>query len=189
MKTKLMAVAFLFVILSITIVDINIAFAGGGCGGGGGKGGCGGGGGGSSIVPLSEFEKQALTRAIDEERMAKAIYEKVVETFGPISPFPWIIKDEQCHINRVARLLTKYGLPIPPDRWAGNVALEFTSKQQACEVGAQAEFDNAAFYDTMIPQVSHDDIASAFSMLRDVSRYKHLPDFQNWAAIYASLGE
>lgn len=184
MKTKLLAAAFLFVILSITIVDINIAYAGGGCGGGGGKGGCG-----SSTAPLSEFEKQALNSAIDEERMAKAIYEKVVETFGPISPFSWIIGDEQCHINRVARLLTKYGLPIPPDRWAGNVLLEFTSKQQACEVGAQAEFDNAAFYDTMIPQVSHDDIASAFSMLRDVSRYKHLPAFQNWAAIYASLGE
>lgn len=151
-----------------------------------GKGGCGGG---SSSTPLSDFEKQALNRALDEERMAKAIYKKVVEIFGNISPFPQIIKDEQCHVSRVANMLSKYGLPIPPDRWAGNVDFGFTSNQQACEVGAQAERDNAAFYDATLSQISHNDITSTFTMLRDVSLYRHLPAFLNGAAIYSAGGE
>jgi len=158
----------------------------GGCGGGG----CGGGSnGGTSSAPLSDYEKQALNIAIDEEYKAKATYMKVIATFGPISPFPCIANCEQKHINAVASLLTKYGLPIPQDPWTGHITIEFTSKQQACEVGAQAEIDNAAVYDQMIPQIAHSDIISTFSMLRDVSRYKHLPAFQNWAAIYASLNQ
>ena len=155
---------------------------GGGCGGSGG-------GGGGSATPLSDYEKQALNRAIDEEYYAKAVYEKVMNTFGPISPFNWIARDEQMHVNWVAKLLVKYGLPVPIDRWSGTIALEFTSKQQACLVGAEAESYNAGVYDEMIPQISHDDILSTFTKLGDVSRYRHLPAFQEWADIYESLGE
>jgi len=162
-----------------------------GPGGGDCGGGCGGGGGGDggSETPLSDYEKQALNKAIDEEYYAKAVYEKVMDTFGPISPFTWITRDEQMHVNWVAKLLVKYGLPVPPDGWSGNIALEFTSKQQACLVGAEAESYNAGVYDEMIPQISHTDIVSTFIKLRDVSRYRHLPAFQEWADIYESLGE
>lgn len=187
MKSKVTAFVVM-VIFTLSMVALTTeAYGGGcGCGGGGGGGGCGGGG---STTPLSDYEKQALNRAIDEEYFAKAVYQKVVSTFGSISPFTWIIKYEQMHINWVKNLLAKYGLPVPSDRWSGNIAIEFTSKQQACEIGAQAEFNNAAVYDSMIPQVSHTDIISTFSKLRDVSRYRHLPAFQEWAAIYAAEGE
>jgi len=193
MKKNTSALILLTILLALVVIGVQVLpleAAGRGCGGsgsGGGGGGCGGGG--SGTVPLSEYEKQSLYVAIDEEYKAKAIYQKVVYTFGSIEPFSWIIRDEQCHVNWVANLLTRYGLPVPPDNWSGNIALEFASKQQACEIGAQAEFDNAAVYDTMIPKVSHDDIASVFARLRDVSRYRHLPAFQNWANIYASSGE
>jgi hypothetical protein len=140
-------------------------------------------------LPLSAYEKQALNTAIDEEYYAKAVYVKVMATFGPIEPFPWITRCEQMHINWVAKLLSKYGLPIPGDRWAGNIDLEFSSKQQACEIGAQAEAYNASVYDAMIPQITHSDIISTFAKLRDVSRYQHLPAFEKWAAIYAAPGE
>lgn len=184
MKTKMLSVFVLSIMISIMLTNVSFVYARGGCG----SGGCGYGGD-YSVVSLSDFEKEALNQAILEEYMAKAIYEKVVTTFGSISPFTWIIRDEQCHINRVANLLTKYGLPIPKDTWSGNINSEFESKQQACEVGAQAEFNNAAFYDTMISQISHDDIISSFGMLRDVSRYKHLLAFEDWAIIYATGGE
>jgi hypothetical protein len=180
MKSKFFAIVFLLMFVSILTVECNLGYgAGGGCG-------CGGG---ASTTPLSDYEKQALNIAMDEEYKAKAIYRKVVDTFGPINPFPWIIRDEQMHVNWVANLLTKYGFPVPADSWTGNVPLEFLSKQQACEIGAQAEFDNAAVYDQMIPQISHTDIISVFGRLRDVSQYKHLPAFQEWAAIYAAGGE
>jgi len=188
MKTKIVTTCIALV-FTLIIVSVTADVYGGGCGGGGG--GCGGGGcsGGGSTTPLSNYEKQALNIAIDEEYKAKAIYREVIDTFGSISPFSWIVRDEQKHINMIANLLVKYGLPVPSDPWSGNVGLEFATKQQACDVGAQAEFDNAAVYDQMIPQVSHTDIISAFGMLRDVSRYRHLPAFQQWAAIYAASGE
>lgn len=158
----------------------------GGGGGGGGCGGCGGGGGGrgggGTLVPLSDFEEQALLTAIDEEYYAKAVYQKVTDTFGPISPFTWVIRDEQMHVNWAANLLRKYGIPIPQDRWTGNITLEFTSKQQACQVGADAEIYNASVYDEMLPQITHSDLISSFGRLRDVSRYRHLPAFEQCAA-------
>ena len=178
--------ALLLAVLLCGLLAATPVMARGPGGGGGGCGGCGGGGagwgGGGEVVPLSEYEKQALNTAIDEEYYAKAVYQKVVDTFGPISPFTWIIRDEQMHINWVANLLGKYGLPVPPDRWAGNITLEFTSKQQACQVGAAAESYNASVYDEMLPQVTHTDIISIFGRLRDISRYRHLPAFQQCAA-------
>jgi len=185
MKSKISAI-LVAMIFTLSMVAVTMEAYGRGCGGGGG-GGCGGGG--TSTTPLSDYEKQALNIAIDEEYKAKAVYQKVIDTFGQISPFPWIKRDEQMHINWIANLLTKYGLPVPIDSWTGNVPLEFYSKQQACEIGAQAEFDNAAVYDQMIPQISHTDIISTFGKLRDVSRYKHLPTFQEWATIYAAGGQ
>ena len=161
---------------------------GGGCGSGGG--GCGGGcNGGSTTQPLSEYEKQALSIAINEEYKARAIYREVLDQFSPIDPFTWILRDEQMHVNWLANLHAKYGLKVPQDQWSGNVALDLDSKQQACELGAQAETDNAAAYDDMLPQITHSDIASTFTKLRDVSQYRHLPAFQRWADIYESIGE
>lgn len=181
-------VVVLCVVLAASPVMAGGPGGGGGCGGGCGGGGCGGGGGGQ-VAPLSEFEKQALNIAIDEEYYARAVYQKVIDTFGSIGPFYWIIRDERMHINWVANLLAKYGLPIPPDRWSGNIDLEFTSKEQACLVGVDAEAYNAGVYDSMIPQVTHTDIISVFGKLRDVSRYRHLPAFQQWAATYGAAGQ
>jgi len=185
MKNKILVVS-VAVILTLSMVAMTTEGFGRGCGGGGG-GGCGGGR--SSSTTLADYEKQALHVAVDEEYKAKAIYHKVIDTFGPISPFYWIVGEEQMHVNWLVNLHTKYGLQIPADSWSGNVTLEFASKQQACEIGAQAEFDNAAVYDQMIPQITHTDIISTFSKLRDMSRYRHLPAFQEWAAIYAAGGE
>ncbi len=155
-----------------------------GCQGGQGGGGCGNIG---STAPLSETEKQYLKVAIGEEYFARAVYQKAVSVFGPISPFPEVIRDEQMHINMLANLHVKYGLAVPSDPWSGNIAQEFTSKQQACQVGAQAEINNAAAYNQMLSskQITHNDIISTFTKLRDVSQYKHLPAFQYWANIYA----
>jgi len=180
MKNKILAVCVVMVLtLSMILVTAEAYGRGCGCGCGGGE----------STTPLSDYEKQALYTAIDEEYKAKAIYEKVIGTFGSISPFTWIAREEQMHANWVAKLLAKYGLPVPADPWSGNVAQEFTSKQQACKIGAEAEFDNAAIYDQMIQHISHTDIISTFSKLRDVSRYKHLPAFQEWAETYEALGQ
>src|SRR4030042_3245975 len=71
---------------------------GGGCGSGGG--GCGGGcNGGSTTQPLSEYEKQALSIAINEEYKARAIYREVLDQFTLINPFTWILRDEPMHVN------------------------------------------------------------------------------------------
>ena len=128
--------------------------------------------------PLSEYEIQALNRAIDEERMAKALHEGIMITLGHISPFDWIAKEEQMHIDWVARLMKKYNLEIPPDRWAGKIIKEPASEHEARTIGARAEFENAGIFDMMIPKIEHTDIIATFNRLRSISREKHLPALQ-----------
>jgi hypothetical protein len=101
-RNKWLFLVLLAAVLCATLVASPVMARGGGgnCGGG-----CGGGGGWNenpTIEPLSVYEKQALNTAIDEEYYAKAVYLKVMDTFGPIDPFPWIARDEQMHVNWVA---------------------------------------------------------------------------------------
>jgi len=160
MRRRLKFTILILVAGLISLQSVDLSAAGGG---GGRSSGCGGGcNEGPTTIPLSEYEKQALNIAINEEYKARAIYRKVIDKFGPIDPFSWIVRDEQMHVNWLANLHTKYGLPIPQDQWSGNIIQEFSSKQQACEIGAQAEADNAAAYDTMLPGITHDDIISNF---------------------------
>jgi len=163
-----------------------VANAGGGCGGGGGHHGGGGGGGGGQ---LSEYEIQSLLTAIEAEYYAKAVYQKVLDTFGSIQPFWRIRNQEQCHANMVANVLVTYGIQVPPDEWAGQITIAFPTKQYACEVGVQAEIENAALYDSLLIGVTNSDVIWTFDHLRDASRFNHEPTFQSWADYYESIGE
>jgi len=189
--TRLLILAIFTIFLTTPNLITIYTSAGGGCGGGCGGGGHGGGGsgGGGSGGTLSDFEKQALLQAIDEEYYAKAVYQKVIDIFGSIQPFYRIRNQEQGHINMIKNLLISYNLPVPSDDWAGNINMEFPTKHYACEVGADAEYYNAEVYDTLLLGVDNEDIIWTFEHLRDVSRYNHLPSFLSWSDYYESIGE
>jgi hypothetical protein len=128
------------------------------------------------VAPLDAAEVAALTAAIDEEYGALNTYQAVLSQFGSITPFSRIIRSEQQHVNVLAKLFTKYGLPVPPN--AGLVpAPTFASLTAACQTGVDAEIADAALYDTLKPSVDNADILQVFANLQAASLNNHLPAF------------
>jgi len=128
--------------------------------------------------PLSPETSAALVMAINDEYKARATYQAVLDKFGSVAPFTNIVRSEATHIAALERLFNTYGLPIPPDTYAGNVQAPATLKD-AAQVGVEAEKANVAMYDGFLTYVQESDVAAVFAQLRSASQAKHLPAFQN----------
>ncbi|MCG8425901.1 MAG: DUF2202 domain-containing protein [Chromatiales bacterium] len=127
----------------------------------------------------------ALSMALDDEYRARATYRAVIETYGPVWPFVNIEQAEQRHIAALLPLFQRYGVPMIPDRWSGQITSP-ASIQEACEAGVAAEIANYQMYDSLLEQVAEPDVRFVFSNLRNASAYHHLPAFQYCAGQSAS---
>jgi hypothetical protein len=149
----------------------------------GGKGGSGLGTGSTGTVtgvtttPLSEAEKDAVSRAILEEYGALNLYNSVIAEFGNVTPFYRIAKAEQQHVNALIKQATKYGVTVPVN--SGLIEeVTFSSLSEACTAGAAAEIADAALYDELKPITTHTDILQVYTTLQNASLKSHLPAFQ-----------
>ena len=88
------------------------------------------------------------------------------------------MQSEAAHIAALERLFNAYGLPIPPDTYAGNVQAPTTLKD-AARIGVEAEKANVAMYDGFLTYVQEPDVRAVFAQLRSASQVKHLSAFQN----------
>ena len=129
---------------------------------------------------LDKKTQQALTDAINDEYKARAIYQKVIDTFGAVKPFANIIKAEETHIGELKPLFKKYGIEVPKDEWYKQVP-GFATEREACATAVQAEIDNAKMYDGFLTFVKEQDIVAVFKRLRSASQDNHLPAFQRCA--------
>ena len=129
---------------------------------------------------LDAKTQQALINAINDEYKARAVYQKVLDTFGDVRPFSNIIKAETTHVELLLPLFEKYGVAVPADDWYDKVPA-FATLQEACEAGVDAEIENAGMYDEFFTFVQEQDIRDTFTRLRDASQEKHLPAFQRCA--------
>jgi len=127
--------------------------------------------------PLADQTKAALVAAINDEYKARATYRAVLDKFGSITPFANIVRSEGTHIVALERLFAAYGLPVPPDTYAGTVQAPATL-QRAAQIGVDAEIANVAMYDGFLTLAQEPDIVTVFTQLRDASQDKHLPAFQ-----------
>lgn len=131
------------------------------------------------VGTLSEDAKVALEKAIDDEYKAYSTYEATIDKLGMIKPFSMIIRAEENHISSLKALFDKYGLDIPENEWKGKVTTGET-KQEACQIGVDAEIANAKLYkEELLPAVTeYDDITNVFTNLMNASEQKHLPAFE-----------
>jgi hypothetical protein len=127
--------------------------------------------------PLSNETSTALVMAINDEYKARATYQAVLDKFGSVAPFSNIVQSEATHVAALERLLNAYGLPIPPDMYAGHVRAPATLND-AAQTGVEAEKANVAMYDGFLTFVKESDVAAVFTQLRNASQAKHLPAFQ-----------
>jgi rubrerythrin len=122
----------------------------------------------------------ALIEAIEDEYRAKAVYQAAIAKFGPIAPFSRIADAEARHAAALVPLFEKHGLPVPADRFAGQVQIPETI-EATCQLGVDAEIRNAAMYERLSANVQDPDARAVFARLASASGDNHLAAFQSCA--------
>lgn len=117
-----------------------------------------------------------LTFALQDEYLARAEYQKILEKFGQRRPFSNIIKAEEQHIAWLVPLFGKYGVPLPPDR-GPELAEVPPTFDEALQAGGDAEIDNIGMYERFLSRELPDDVRAVFEHLLTGSR-NHLAAFQ-----------
>lgn len=135
----------------------------------------------NSNVTANTSLQSALDKALLDEYKAHVTYESVISKFGQVRPFINIVQAENNHIASLNSLYVTYNLkqPIIPS----TIPNDFSSLQEACAIGVQAEIDNAKLYkEELLPQVTeYPDVVTVFTQLMNASQQNHLPAFERCA--------
>jgi hypothetical protein len=135
----------------------------------------------ASDADLSESEEAALLMALQDEYKAWSFYEQAIAELGAVRPFTSIQRAEENHIAALVTLFDRYGLDVPVNEYSTSVGGGPESMAEACELGVQAEEDNAALYDELFAMVDNTDIVQVFTALQEASQTKHLPALERCA--------
>ncbi|PZD95127.1 rubrerythrin family protein [Paenibacillus sambharensis] len=121
-----------------------------------------------------------LTYAIEDEYLAQARYDEVINAFGDVRTFVQIKEAEQRHIEALLPLFQKYNTPVPQNIAPTLVSVPSTLKN-AYSLGVEGEIDNIAMYERFLTFEIPSDMRAVFTRLRDTSR-NHLTAFERGAA-------
>ena len=123
--------------------------------------------------------EEMMVYAIQDEYLARAEYEVIMDIYGSQAPFTNIIKAEESHIATLKALFGVYGFAIPEDTSA-NHTIRPDSLEDSYEAGVNAEIVNIDMYERFLKQELPDDIRAAFDELRRGS-VNHLAAFEKKA--------
>lgn len=130
---------------------------------------------------LPEYIVDLMVDGWVDEQHAYAVYEAVIEQFGPVAPFVNIQRAEAQHAAAWELLFDRYGIPVPEIPDFGEIP-EFATLADACQAAADAEIANFELYDSMEEAFSeYPDIAQVATALSNASEFNHLPAFENCA--------
>ena len=121
--------------------------------------------------------EEILRDALEDERKAEATYAAVIEKFGEVRPFINIIDAERRHSAAIERQMTRLGFAIPANPWEGKGEAPATLVE-ACSMAVEAEIENIALYDRLLPAIADDVVRQVLQNLQDASRDNHLPAFR-----------
>jgi len=141
----------------------------------------------AASVDTDRTIEEMLRYAIEDEYLARAEYEVIMNTFGAMRPFSNIMKAEENHIAWLVEAYAAAKLQLPEDEAPGLVLAPATLKE-AFQAGVQAEIDNIAMYDSflassLLGKPENAALKALFIRLRDASK-NHLSAFQNQLAKY-----
>lgn len=118
-----------------------------------------------------------LLEALDDERKAEATYAAVIRKFGKVRPFINIIAAERRHSAAIELQMVRLGFPIPTNHLEGKGSAPATLAE-ACRIAIEAEIENIALYDRLLPAIPDDVVRQVLQNLQDASRDNHLPAFR-----------
>jgi hypothetical protein len=120
--------------------------------------------------------EEMLTYAIQDEYLAQATYDAIIDAYGNVRPFSKIVLAEQTHIDLLLPLFDAYGIEVPVNDAAQYVVLP-DSISSALATGVEAEIANIELYDVFLAQTDlPDDVRTVFEYLQSASE-NHLQAF------------
>jgi hypothetical protein len=126
---------------------------------------------------LSEQEAAGLAAAIQEEYTAMNTYQAIMNELGEIQPFFRVARSEQQHVNALIRVAERFGVEVPEN--AGEVAeIEWSTLEEACQLGVTFEQMDAALYDELLPNTTNPVLIRVYTNLQRASLNSHLPAFE-----------
>ena len=120
--------------------------------------------------------EEMLVYAIEDEYLAQAEYDVIMDTYGTKKPFSNIIKAEATHISLLEPFFEEYDVKVPVKDWESLVAVP-ESLDAAYEIGVEAEEKNIAMYESFLKENLPDNVREVFEDLMNASK-KHLAAFQ-----------
>ena len=120
--------------------------------------------------------EEMLIYAIEDEYLAQAEYDVIMDTYGVQKPFSNIIKAEATHISLLEPLFEEYDVSVPEKDWESLVVVPETL-DAAYAIGVDAEEKNIAMYESFLKENLPDDVREVFEALMNASE-KHLVAFQ-----------
>lgn len=121
--------------------------------------------------------EEMLNYAIEDEYMAKAEYEAIINEFGSGRPFTNLINAEKTHIELLLPLFENYGFVVPEDIAQDKVLLPETL-EETYSIGVEAELNNIEMYQIFLEEDLPEDVEIVFAQLAKASE-NHLKAFQN----------
>lgn len=126
---------------------------------------------------LKKEEIEGLLLALNDEYMAWATYDQINKDFNNPRPFSNIQQAEARHVERLKAVFKTYNLPVPENKWIGNVP-KFETVAAACKAGVEAEIANRDLYKRLFETTTREDILIVYRALQRASEENHLPAFQ-----------
>lgn len=139
-------------------------------------------------VDKEEFTlEEMLTFALEDEFLARAEYEMIINEFGNQRPFSNIIKAEEFHIELLKPLFEDNGFKFPEDRSSEHLIMP-QNITEALETGVRAEIANIDMYEKFLEQDLSDEVRSVFEELKRGSE-NHLRAFKNGLSRNDGIGK
>jgi len=130
--------------------------------------------------------EEMLRYGLEDEHMALAEYEAIMETWNVTRPYSNIIRSEETHIDYLENLYTSLNIQIPDIDTRGMEVLP-SSLTEAAEIGVEAEIANIAMYEQFLQQDLPEDVEEVFTLLKNASE-NHLRAFENQLNRTVSFG-
>lgn len=119
---------------------------------------------------------EMLTYAIQDEYMAQAEYNAIMDQYGVQKPFSNIIQSEATHIDLLLPLLKSYDVTVQKNDAASRVVIP-ASLEKSYTAGVQAEEKNIAMYESFLKEDVPDNVKVVFERLLANSK-NHLAAFK-----------
>jgi len=120
--------------------------------------------------------EEMLIYAIQDEYLARAEYEAIMDAFDVTRPFSNIMKSEETHITLLEPLFEAYGYEMPADTSGIYTHLPSTLNETYA-IGVAAEISNIAMYEKFLSGELPDDVRDVFERLMNASK-NHLKAFE-----------